>query len=71
MGYAAWLAKCYHRMQRRKLSEDGWEPVATEGDEPIEMLEGRTWLSILVMASIQTHNSTDIFLLRITAKFTN
>jgi len=42
MGYAAWLAKCYHRMQRRKLSEDGWEPVATEGDEPIEMLEGRT-----------------------------
>jgi len=30
---------CIRRIRRR---EDGWEPVATEGDEPIEMLESRT-----------------------------
>lgn len=38
----SWVAQCVRRIRGREPSENGWEPVASEGDEPIEMLEGRT-----------------------------
>ena len=42
MDYIAWVARCIRSIRGREPVEDGWEPVATESDEPIEMLESRT-----------------------------
>ncbi|KAF8077916.1 L-methionine transporter [Lyophyllum atratum] len=36
-----WLTWCWSRIRGRRPTEEGWEAVATEGDEPIEMVEGR------------------------------
>jgi hypothetical protein len=39
----AWVAQYARRIRGHERPEDGWEPVATEGDEPIEMVEGRVY----------------------------
>ncbi|KAG6851005.1 hypothetical protein H0H93_004492 [Arthromyces matolae] len=36
-----WLSSSWNRI-RGQPNEEGWEAVATEGDEPIEMAESRT-----------------------------
>ncbi|KAJ7219306.1 L-methionine transporter [Mycena pura] len=35
----AWFAPCLSRLRGRPPAGDGWEAVATEGDEPIEMAQ--------------------------------
>lgn len=37
----SWFAWCWSRIRGRRPTEEGWEAVATEGDEPMEMVEGR------------------------------
>ncbi|KAF9464735.1 amino acid permease-domain-containing protein [Collybia nuda] len=39
----AWILRCTDRIHGWRPSEDGWEAVATEGDEPMEMVEGRNY----------------------------
>lgn len=36
----AWIGSLLARVRGRPPAEDGWEAIATEGDEPIEMHEG-------------------------------
>ncbi|KAF5380933.1 hypothetical protein D9615_003981 [Tricholomella constricta] len=38
----SWLVWCWSRIRGRRPTEDGWEAVATEADEPIEMVDGRS-----------------------------
>ncbi|KAJ7905540.1 L-methionine transporter [Mycena olivaceomarginata] len=37
----AWFAPCIGRLRGHRPAGDGWEAVATEGDEPIEMAQSR------------------------------
>ncbi|KAJ6547599.1 L-methionine transporter [Mycena capillaripes] len=37
----AWFTPCISRLRGRPPAGDGWEAVATEGDEPIEMAQSR------------------------------
>ncbi|GLB34923.1 putative amino acid permease [Lyophyllum shimeji] len=37
----SWCTWCWSGIRGRRPSEEGWEAVATDGDEPMEMAEGR------------------------------
>ncbi|TFK76407.1 L-methionine transporter [Pluteus cervinus] len=38
---SSWWSSCIRRLTSRSPAAEGWEAVATEGDEPIEMSEGQ------------------------------
>jgi hypothetical protein len=41
--FIVWMSEWFDKIRGRRPTEDGWEAVATEGDEPMEMVEGRSY----------------------------